>query len=196
VIDVSEVVSDPDMIAPKQFTVLRSTGTFVLGGFQSTTRSFQLWGPVQQASDREINMLPEADRQGSARSFWATVPILLTRGYGPEPSVQGEVPQGVLPGQAFTLSVTPPMGIGSLTLNGLLQIPGVDYVLSGNTITLLNAPAAVGAVLWFQWPVTINAQAAASDILVYEGTQYRVLRVYRDPGGGYYKAVGTQLEAA
>ena len=39
-------------------------------------------------------------------------------------------------------------------------------------------------------------QAAASDIIQYEQTQYRVLSVYRDPGSGYYKALGTQMQAS
>jgi hypothetical protein len=196
-IDVSEVVLDPDMVAPRQFTVLRSVGTFVLGGFQSITHSFSLSGPVQQASDREISMLPEADRQGSIRSFWATVPILVTRGFGPEPSVHGELPQGTLPGSVFVLSAAPPNANGTFTVNGLLQRPGVDYALSGATITMLSGVVvSAGSVMFFQWPVMINAQAAASDIIQYEATQYRVLRVYRDPGSGYYKALGTQLQAA
>jgi hypothetical protein len=197
VIEVTEVVVDPDMIAPRPFTVMRSTGEFILGGFQSLTRNFDLFGPVQQASDREINMLPEADRQGSIRSFWATVPLFVTRGFGPLPSVHGEAPQGALPGGTFTLSAAPPGGAGSFTVNGLLQRPSIDYALTGNIITMLNGVSvAVGSVLFFQWPVTVNAQAAASDIIQYENTQYRVLRVYRDPGSGFWRALGTQMQAA
>jgi hypothetical protein len=55
---------------------------------------------------------------------------------------------------------------------------------------------AAGSVLFFQWPVIVNAQPAASDIIQYENTQYRVLRVYRDPGSGFWRALGTQMQAA
>jgi hypothetical protein len=196
-IDVSEVVLDPDMIAPKPYTVERSTGTFELGGFVSVVTKFSMFGPVQQASNKEIAMLPEADRVGSVRSFWSTVPILLTRGFGPAPSIHGEVPQGALPGSTFVLSVQPPGGVGTFTINGLLQQPGVDYLVTGATITMLSGVTlAAGSVLFFQWPVTAKVQAAASDIIQYEQTQYRVLSVYRDPGSGYYKALGTQMQAS
>jgi hypothetical protein len=93
-ISVQEVVADPDMIAPEPFTILRSTGSWVLGGFQSVVTRISQMGPVQQASNKELRMLPEADRVGSVRSFWCTVPLLLVRGYAPLPGVHVETPQG------------------------------------------------------------------------------------------------------
>jgi hypothetical protein len=195
VISVQEVVVDPDMIAPQPYTILRSVGTFVTGGFQSVTTPLQTFGPVQQASNKEIQMLSEADRVGAIRSFWCTFAIYVTRGYAPAPSTHGEVPQGVTPGTVYTLSQAPPNEVGALYRNGLFQTPDVDYTISGATLTL-NVGTAPTDKLYFTWPVTANVQAAASDIIQFEGEQYRVLQVYRDPGSGYFKALGTRLAAA
>lgn len=194
-ISVQEVVQDPDMVAPQPYVILRSVGTFVQGGFQSVTSQIPCFGPVQQASNREIQMLPEADRAGSIRSFHATRPIYLTRGYAPVPSTHGEVPQGAVPGTTYSLSEAPPMQSGSLLLNGSLLVPNADYVVQGNVITLLNATEA-NDQLYFTWPVTANVQAGASDIIAYEGVEFRILQVYRDPGGGYWKGIGSRLNAA
>lgn len=196
-ISVQEVVNDTDMIAPEPFTILRSTGQFVAGGFQSTTQPIQLWGPVQQASNKEIMMLPEADRVGSVRAFWSRIPVYLTRGTAPAPSTHGETPVGTVPGSTFTLSAAPPGGVGVFYVNGVFQTPGVDYVLSGMVI-VTTVPVPPGAVLYFAWPVTVQAQDAASDIIVYppNGERFRVLARYFDPGSGYWKALGTRMNAA
>ena len=51
-INVQEVVTDPDMIAPHPYTILRSQGQFVPGGFEpNNTIQISTFGPVQQASD-------------------------------------------------------------------------------------------------------------------------------------------------
>lgn len=194
-ISVQEVITDPDMAAPEPYQILRSTGTYIAGGFQSVTTTISCFGPVQQASNKEIQMLPEADRIGSIRAFWNTQPIYTTRGTAAVPSVQGEVPSGESPGTTYTLSLTPPGGVVDLYMNGLLLTPGVDYTLVGNTITF-TTPTPSGTKLWVQWNTTANVQAAASDILVYDDTQYRVLQVYHDAGSGYYKAFGTGMAAS
>lgn len=191
-ISVQEVVSDPDMVAPEPYTILRSVGQFVAGGFQSATTPIQMLGPVQQASLKELDMLPEADRVSSVRSFWSTIPILVTRGYQPIPSTHQEVVGGS--GQVFTISTLPPDDAIALYIAGKLLAAGIDYVLRGTTITL-TAPV-TDASLVVQWPITANIQPAASDILYFQGQQYRVLQVYYDPGGGYWKALGTRLAAA
>ena len=194
-ISVEEVVLDPDMTAPQPFVILRSEGMFVAGGFQSVTRPITQFGPVQQASNKEIQMLPEADRVGSIRAFWCTIPVYLTRGTAPVPSVQGQAAQGSLPGTAFTLTVAPPAGNARVFVNGLLLTPNVDYTLVGTTLTL-NVLARTAP--WVQWPVTVNVQQAASDIIEYPpgGEKFRVLQRYFDPGGGYWKALGTRMNAA
>lgn len=191
-ITVQEVILDPDMIAPKKFDVLRSTGTWVAGGFQSITTTIKLVGPVQQATNKEISMLPEADRIGSIRSFWAPIPIYTTRGYAPVPGTHGEAPTGS--GLVYTLSHLPPNNSVNLYVGGLLLRPnGVDYTLRGDIIWFITAPADAPYVTW---QVTARVGADASDILVYETEEYRVLSVYRVPGSGYYKALGTRMAGA
>lgn len=188
-ISVFEVVVDPDMIAPQPFTVLRSTGMFVLGGFQSVTTAIPMFGPVQQASNKEVQMLQEADRIGSIRSFWSTQPIYTTRGYSPVPGIHGEVPTGT--GLVFYLSVTPPSGI-DVYASGLLLQPSVDYVLSGNVLTFTVSQSN----LYVVWQEMVSVQADASDLIQYESETFRVLSVYLDPGSGYWKALGTRTAAA
>jgi hypothetical protein len=194
-INVQEVVVDPDMLVPESFTIERSTGQYVLGGFQSSTTQIRMFGPVQQASNKEIQMLPEADRVGSLRSFWSTVPIYVTRGYVYVPSTYGEVPQGTIPGTEYTLAEAPPGDAGSLYIDGDLQIPDAQYTLVDSVITL-TTPTTVGASLWFTYPTTVDVGASASDILNYDGEQYRVLQVYRVSGSGYWKAIGSRMAAA
>ena len=194
-ISVQEVITDPDMAAPEPYQILRSAGTYVAGGFQSIITTIPCFGPVQQASNKEIQMLPEADRIGSIMAFWNTQPIYTTRGTAAVPSVQGEVPSGAVPGTTYTLSLVPPGEVIDLYMNGLLLTPGVDYTLSENTIAFASPTPSV-TKLWAQWNVTANVQAAASDILVYDDIQYRVLQVYHDAGCGYYKALGTRMSAA
>lgn len=191
-ISVAEVVVDPDMIAPKPYTILRSTGKFVLGGFRSVAITpIPIFGPVQQASNKELQMLEEADRIGSVRSFWCTQPIYTTRGYAPLPGTHGEVPTGS--GSTWTLSAAPPSESVCVYSNGLLLRPGADYTLSGETLTFFT-PLAVSP--YVAWQVTVNVGTNASDKIQYEEEVYRVLQTYWDPGGGYFKALATRLAAA
>lgn len=191
-ISVQEVVVDPDMTAPKPFTVLRSTGQFVMGGngFNSTTTSIPMFGPVQQATDKEVAMLPEADRISAVRSFWSTQPIYETRSSGPVPSTHGEVPSH-LHGLVYALSSLPE-GPPSVYSAGLLLQAGVGYTLSGTTLTFISSPIN----LYVTWPTTANVATNASDKIEYGNEVYRVLRVYFDPGGGYFKAYGTRMAAS
>ena len=194
-INVSEVILDTDMLPPEPYVILRSTGQFIAGSFQSVVTKIQQFGPVQQASLKEISMLPEADRVGSIRAFWSPIPIYLTRGTAPVPSVYGETPTGTVPSTTFTLSQQPPTANVTVYVSGLLMTPDVDYTLSGVTITLVT-PAAVAP--WVQWPITARVQQAASDIIEYPpgGEQYRVLSRYWDPGNNVWKALGTRMNAA
>jgi hypothetical protein len=191
-ISVFEVVVDPDMLAPQPFAVLRSTGQFVAGGFASTTTTIPMFGPVQQATDKEVAMLPEADRVSAVRSFWSTQPIYETRGYAPVPGVHGELLN--VSGLDYALSSAPPGSEANVYANGLLLRPnGVDYLLTGASLVFNLVPA---APLYVTWDVTVNVQAAASDEIQYDAEVYRILRVYRDPGSGYWKAYGTRMRAA
>lgn len=190
-ISVFEVVVDPDMTAPHPFTILRSTGKFVPGGFESTVTPIPMFGPVHQASDKEISMLPEADRVGSIRSFWSTQPVYVTRGYAPVPGVHGE--QLPVSGTTYTLSSAPPNGSLCVYADGRLLRPTVDYTLVGVTLTLVVIPS---TSLYATWQITVNVATNASDQIQYDTEVYRVLQVYFDPGGGYHKALATRLAAA
>ena len=194
-INVQEVILDTDMLPPEPYVILRSTGSFVSGQFQSVVTKIQQFGPVQQASLKEIAMLTEADRVGSIRAFWSPIPIYLTRGTSPVPSVYGETPAGAVPGTTFTLSQQPPTVNITVYVGGLLMTPGIDYALFGSTLVLT-----VSAVIapWVQWPITARVQQAASDIIEYPpgGEQFRVLQRYYDPGNSVWKALGTRLSAA
>jgi len=191
-INMQDVVSDPDLRPSQPFTILRSTGTWVEGGFQSTTFPITILGPVQQASPKEIAMLPEADRVGSVRAFWTTIQVYTTRGYAPAPTTHGETPMGSVPGTVFTLSQAPPGGACDVYVGGLLE-PSTAYVLSGNVVTLAVQAAVAPYIIW---TVEADVQAAASDKIQWEGHTYRILTTQYDPGSGYWKSMGTREEAA
>lgn len=77
-VQVSEVVNDPDMAQP--FTILRSTGTAWLNGvWQSSTTEFSGYGVIADPTDREIKMIPEGDQVVGAKVFWSAQPIYATR---------------------------------------------------------------------------------------------------------------------
>jgi hypothetical protein len=190
----SDVVADADLQAPQPFTILRSVGEFVIGGFESTTVSIPAYGPVQRATDREVQMLPEGDRVGGIMAFWWTQPIYSTRGAAPVPSTHAEAPSGAFPGTVYTLSQVPPADSITLYKNRLALRLNADYTISGATITMTAATGSSDE-LYATWPVESSVGQAAADICVYKGEQYRVLSVRHYPGSGYYKALGTRMAA-
>lgn len=199
-IDVSAVLGNTDMIAPQPFTVTRSSGMFTAGGYTVTsTAVFTLIGPVQRAGDKEVKMLPEADRIEAAMAFWATVPIYTTRDNNQDAlTAQGQAPtpNTVPANNVFTLN-PPSDGNGLLLKNGLLLLPTVDYSLSsdGTTITL-NKPLAKTDALYYQ-PLQVNpSNSGLSDIVNYDGLDYRIMAVRHYPGSGYWRALGTRMRAA
>lgn len=92
--------------------------------------------------------------------------------------VHGETPVGAVPGDTFTLSSAPPNGVlQTLTADGVFLTAGVDYTLSGTTITL-TAPLTDGT-LYATWipagySITVNNAALAS-------TSSVTLQVYEAP---------------
>lgn len=66
-----------------------------------------------------------------------------------------ETPSGTLNGSntAFTLAHTPsPSGSLQLYLNGVLQVPGTDFTLSGASITMTVAPASTDTLkAWYRY---------------------------------------------
>lgn len=196
-IDVSEVVADADLQAPQPFLILRSVGQFVAGGFQSTTTPIQAFGPVQRATPKEVEMMPEADRIKAIMNFWWTQPIYVTTGKAKVASTHGEEPVGAVPGTTYTLSEPPPGGTLRLYRNGLLQNPGADYIVSGKTLTLAR-PTVANEALFVTWAVIALVGTNAADIIQYPADgfeQYRILDVKHYPGSGYWKAAGTRMSA-
>lgn len=190
-ISIEEVIADADLQAPQAFAILRSTGQFVAGGFNSATVSIQAFGPVQRATSKQVDMLPEGDRVGAIMAFWWTRQIFTTSGKAPVQSTYGETPSGAIPGYTYTLSVTPPSGI-ELFKNGLYVPFGTGFQLAGAEITLAQETV-TGDVLYALWPITAYVGTNAADILVYNSEQYRVLDVKHFAGSGYWRALATRM---
>ena len=140
-------------------------------------------------------MLPESDRISAVMAFHSTVPIQMTSATQSVPASHGEVPAPVTPGSVYQLSAAPPGDQGTLLVNGLFMTEGFDYTLIGQVIVLLGATDP-DASLYFTWIAEARQGASASDILVYDNEQYRVLSCWNDPGSGYWRALGTRMAAA
>lgn len=95
----------------------------------------------------------------------AWVPTTPTGGGGSGGSIFGEIPSGTMNGtnKVFTLSQSPnPPNSLLLFLNGIEQHPGVDYTLSGATITYAVAPLATD---WQLANYGIGAPSTASLVI-------------------------------
>jgi hypothetical protein len=213
-IDVSEVVGDFDMQAPLPYLIQRSTGQWLAGGFQSITTNISNMGPVQPATDEDVQMLPEADRVSGVLAFWSLIPIYQTRDAIEAGTIQTVTMQGdggtvyYLPKVPGSQSITPSVrlpGVGTgflfdcqgvLFRNSMFMTPGVDYTITGNVITMM-LPLTPDDILTYQYPYFSStgqsSGPAASDILIYASLQYRVMSTRYYPGGGYWKALGTRL---
>lgn len=195
-INVQEVILDTDMTDPQPFTVQRTLGQWQSTGFVNVQTTFiPVMCPVRVATDRELKMVPEADIVGQTRAFYTPFPLLLVRGNAHTVSTATQTLQGSIPGTVYTITTPPQGGIGNLYKNGTFLNPNTDYSIAGTTITLVS-PTITNDVLWFTSPVTVYLQAANSDIIVYDGSLYRVIGVYRTGGSGYWKALATRLQAA
>lgn len=76
-INVQEIVTDPDF--GQGFTILRSTGSYLNGIFQSSTVTLQAYGTITPAEPRDLKEIPEADIVTGAMVFHSPVPIFATR---------------------------------------------------------------------------------------------------------------------
>ena len=75
-INLGYLMTDPLFATP--YTVLRRTGEYVEGEWEeSELEELQYYGPVQPATEREIEQLPEGDRQGSIMKFFCKPPNKL-----------------------------------------------------------------------------------------------------------------------
>jgi hypothetical protein len=73
----AEVTFDPDM--GQAVTVLRSTGQFVAGGWQSSQDiSIPTWGVLEVDSDKAMKMIPEGDRIAGALALFTNMQLVTT----------------------------------------------------------------------------------------------------------------------
>jgi hypothetical protein len=75
-IDVSSLMNDPDFAS--RYTVIRRSGTwegtrFVVG----SPVTLECYGPVQPATQKELNQLPEGDRHSGTMKFFCKPPNTL-----------------------------------------------------------------------------------------------------------------------
>lgn len=75
-IDVSECVCDADFA--QDFMVLRSSGYWVKGVWQSTRSEFAMSGVISPASAKDVRMVPEGDINEELRAFFSPQPIFTT----------------------------------------------------------------------------------------------------------------------
>ena len=75
-IDLSDVIVDPDFC--QTFTVFRSTGEFVKGGYQETVTEIPMTGIVTHHDTMELNMTPEGDRIRGMMDFYSIEPLYVT----------------------------------------------------------------------------------------------------------------------
>jgi hypothetical protein len=76
VIDISEIVSDPDLAQP--FTIKRSTGQFALGGYQTAVQEIQAFGVIRPTNTVDLEIVPEGDRVLGMMTFWSATEMHTT----------------------------------------------------------------------------------------------------------------------
>jgi hypothetical protein len=79
-INIAEIVNDPDFA--QCFYVVRSTGSFQLGGWVDTPTTIGFYGVIEVATEKELKTLPEGDRITGALSFHTELPIFMTLAEG------------------------------------------------------------------------------------------------------------------
>jgi hypothetical protein len=75
-LDVSEVVLSSEFA--EAFSVARGSGEFQAGGWSQQTSTVPLYGVVNPATARQLEMLPEGDRPTEALVFFCTKPLYVT----------------------------------------------------------------------------------------------------------------------
>jgi hypothetical protein len=79
-IQLGEVVNDPDFA--QQFTVQRSTISWLNGIVQSVVSTILVYGPISEVKARDLKMIPEGDRVHGARVFWSPQILYATHATG------------------------------------------------------------------------------------------------------------------
>ena len=76
-IDLSEIVNDPDLGQP--FTITRTTGEFAAGGWQADAPTLiPAFGVITVASDEALQQVPEGDRVAGSMMVFTQTPIYQT----------------------------------------------------------------------------------------------------------------------
>lgn len=90
-IDVSELIVDPDLAQP--YTVHRMSGIWTDGEFIQTELPLPFYGVVIVANTQDVNMMPEGDRIAGLMVFYTTPdnPIFVTRNLDTDQGTSDEV---------------------------------------------------------------------------------------------------------
>ena len=123
-------------------------------GLLSLTRNglFQTPGVDYSLSGTVVTLVVPTSPGDGLQATWVAVPS------------HGEIPSGATPGSAYTLSGAPPTGaLQSLTKNGVFMTLGVDYMLSGATITLAVATS-IDDTLYAVWLLPQPGVQAHSEV--------------------------------
>jgi hypothetical protein len=87
VIDLSDIVNDEDIACP--FSIIRTSGgTWVTGGIwqPGPPVTIPAFGPVRNATGKELQQLPESDRVTEALTFRSTTQMFVTNLAGAQTS--------------------------------------------------------------------------------------------------------------
>ena len=76
-IDVSDILNDADVCS--SFTIQRQTGVFALGGFTlNPPQTIPAFGAVRNTSGKELDMVPEGDRNKELLTFRSVTQMFET----------------------------------------------------------------------------------------------------------------------
>jgi hypothetical protein len=84
--DLAFVITDGVLSEP--WTIQRSTGSFQLGGWVTTSTTIDAWGVVSVAQPEDLEMIPEADQVTGIMVFHTQQIIYITRKDKPENGVE------------------------------------------------------------------------------------------------------------
>lgn len=87
-IDMSELMFDPDFIQPIEIPVLRFSGSYDGNGLYKPNppETVQLTMVIQQSTFKQLQALPEGERNGDFINWWSHYEIILANGVDSEQS--------------------------------------------------------------------------------------------------------------
>lgn len=76
-INLNELIHDPDFNC--QYRVRRETrGKWVKGRYENETSEFTVTGIVAPSSSKDLEMIPEGDRETGMKTFYTDIPLYTT----------------------------------------------------------------------------------------------------------------------